>query len=83
MCFIMKQLDIIIPHERVSEINRTLTNHKVVGIMFYVLREEVEQHGKEYLSKLMHNYRKEGCSRIWISNQGWFNIIRFINKTNC
>jgi hypothetical protein len=38
----MKQLDIIIPYERVSEINRTLTNHKVVGIMFYVLREEVE-----------------------------------------
>jgi nitrogen regulatory protein P-II 1 len=46
----MKQLDIVIPHERLSDVNRILYNHKVGGMMYYdikgrgrVEREPVEE----------------------------------------
>jgi nitrogen regulatory protein P-II 1 len=31
----MKQLDIIVPHERLSDVNQILYNHKVGGMMYY------------------------------------------------
>jgi nitrogen regulatory protein P-II 1 len=31
----MKQLDIIVPHERLSEVNKLLSKHNVGGMMFY------------------------------------------------
>ena len=49
-CINMKQLDIIIPHERLSEVNNILYNHKVGGMLYYdikgrgrVKREPVEE----------------------------------------
>jgi nitrogen regulatory protein P-II 1 len=46
----MKQLDIIIPHERLPEVNNILYNHKVGGMLYYdikgrgrVKREPVEE----------------------------------------
>jgi nitrogen regulatory protein P-II 1 len=50
ICINMKQLDIVIPHERLSDVNRILYNHKVGGMMYYdikgrgrVEREPVEE----------------------------------------
>ena len=34
----MKRLDIIIPHERLSEVNNILHKHKVGGITFYDIK---------------------------------------------
>jgi nitrogen regulatory protein P-II 1 len=34
----MKQLDIVIPHERLSDVNRILYNHKVGGMMYYDIK---------------------------------------------
>ena len=34
----MKRLDIIIPHERLSEVNDILHKHKVGGITFYDIK---------------------------------------------
>jgi nitrogen regulatory protein P-II 1 len=31
----MKQLDIVVPHERLSDLNQILYNHKVGGMMYY------------------------------------------------
>jgi nitrogen regulatory protein P-II 1 len=38
MAFIMKQLDIVVPHERLSDVNRILYNHKVGGMMYYDIK---------------------------------------------
>jgi nitrogen regulatory protein P-II 1 len=35
---VMKRLDIIIPHERLSEVNNILHKHKVGGITFYDIK---------------------------------------------
>ena len=49
-CINMKQLDIIIPHERLPEVNNILYNHKVGGMLYYdikgrgrVKREPIEE----------------------------------------
>jgi len=34
----MKQIDIIIPHVRLSDVNRILYNHKVGGMMYYDIK---------------------------------------------
>ena len=51
----MKQLDIIIPHERLDEVNKILYNHKVGGLLFYDIkgrgrakREPVAERVREY-----------------------------------
>ena len=51
----MKQLDIIIPHERLSDVNNILYNHKVGGMLYYdikgrgrVKREPVEERVSGY-----------------------------------
>jgi nitrogen regulatory protein P-II 1 len=38
MASIMKQLDIVVPHERLSDVNRILYNHKVGGMMYYDIK---------------------------------------------
>lgn len=35
---IVKQLDIVIPHERLSDVNRILYNHNVGGMMYYDIK---------------------------------------------
>src|ERR671922_2212277 len=54
-CINMKQLDIIIPHERLSDVNNILYNHKVGGMLYYdikgrgrVKREPVEERVSGY-----------------------------------
>ena len=34
----MKQLDIIVPHERLSDVNQILYNHKVGGMLYYDIK---------------------------------------------
>ena len=34
----MKRIDIIIPHERLREVNEILHNHKVGGLTFYDIK---------------------------------------------
>ena len=45
----MKQLDIIVPHERLSDVNQILYNHKVGGMMYYDVkgRGRVERQPRE------------------------------------
>jgi nitrogen regulatory protein P-II 1 len=38
MTLMMKQLDIVIPHERLSDVNSILYNHKVGGMMYYDIK---------------------------------------------
>ena len=38
MASIMKQLEIVVPHERLSDVNRILYNHKVGGMMYYDIK---------------------------------------------
>ena len=54
-CINMKQLDIIIPHERLPDVNNILYNHKVGGMLYYdikgrgrVKREPVEERVSGY-----------------------------------
>jgi nitrogen regulatory protein P-II 1 len=54
-CINMKQLDIIIPHERLPDVNNILYNHKVGGMLYYdikgrgrVKREPVEERVRGY-----------------------------------
>jgi nitrogen regulatory protein P-II 1 len=51
----MKQIDIIIPHERLTDVNSILYNHKVGGMMYFdikgrgrVKREPVEERVQGY-----------------------------------
>lgn len=51
----MKQIDIIISHERLADVNRILYNHKVGGMMYYDIkgrgraeRDAVEQNVDTY-----------------------------------
>jgi nitrogen regulatory protein P-II 1 len=54
-CINMKQLHIVIPHERLPNVNRILYNHKVGGMMYYDIkgrgraeREPVEERVRGY-----------------------------------
>ena len=39
----MKEVDLIIPHERLNDVNRILYKHKVGGMYFHEITGEVEQ----------------------------------------
>ena len=60
----MKRLDILIPHERLTDVNELLHKHKVGGMSFYEIKEGEGKKGARFSWKRSHAV----YSRIWLSH---------------